>query len=130
MTEAAVGAGVSTVLFLAALISVGIHTPPRSIKRVLLPLIVVLITGTALVYILEDMPSYGDAHAPPHTHVVPYYLQQTQADIDIPNIVTAILADYRGYDTLGETAVVFLAAISVLLLLSDNKENTEDEADE
>ena len=115
-TEAAVGAGVTTVLLLATLARVGqrekipLHTP-------LLPLVVVIATGAALIYGTVDMPIYGDPQAPVHQHVAPRYIAEAQAKTGVPNIVTAVLASYRGYDTLGEVTVVFTAGVGVLLLL-------------
>jgi multicomponent Na+:H+ antiporter subunit B len=65
-----------------------------------------------------DMPNFGDLNSPANTHVAAYYIQNSATDIDVPNMVTGILASYRGFDTLGETAVVFTAGIGVLVLLS------------
>ena len=64
------------------------------------------------------MPNFGDLNSPANTHVAAYYIQNSATDIDVPNMVTGILASYRGFDTLGETAVVFTAGIGVLVLLS------------
>ena len=116
-TEAAVGAGISTVLMLGTLaLTVRREKVPDKVQ--LLPLAVVLITGGALIYGTLDMPRFGDPSAPPHGHVVPYYIEGSEQVIGIPNIVTNILASYRGFDTLGEVAVIFTAGIGVLLLLS------------
>lgn len=115
-TEAAVGAGITTVLLLGAIAVTGREqTVSRHGK--LLPLAVIAITGTALVYGTLDMPLFGDAGAPIHTHVAPHYLTQSSEEIGIPNVVTSVLASYRGYDTLGEVTVIFTAAVGVLLLL-------------
>ena len=76
------------------------------------------LTGVVLVYGTLDMPNFGSATAPAHTHVGPDYLARMPDEIGVPNAVTAILASYRGYDTLGETAVVFTAGIGVLMLVS------------
>ena len=116
-TEAAVGAGISTVLMLGTLaLTRRFESPPAHTP--VIPIFVVLVTGAALVYGTLDMPYFGSATAPAQTHVAPDYISRTPHEIDVPNIVTAILASYRGYDTLGETAVVFTAAVGVLLLLS------------
>ena len=64
-----------------------------------------------------DMPLVGDPQAPANQHVVPRYLYESGTEIGIPNVVTSVLASYRGYDTLGETVVIFTAGIAVLLLL-------------
>lgn len=116
-TEAAVGAGISTVLMLGTLALTSRYERPSK-RSPVIPLIVVIVTGAALVYGTLDMPSFGDPNAPAQTHVAPDYLQRSPHEIGVPNVVTAVLASYRGYDTLGETAVVFTAAVGVLLLLS------------
>jgi multicomponent Na+:H+ antiporter subunit B len=128
-TEAAVGAGITTVLFLATLAQVGskVKTPllritdisakvPR--RRPIFPLVVVLVVGGILVFGTLDMPPYGDPDNPIHQHVAPHYLEESGHEIGVPNVVTSILASYRGFDTFGETAVVFTAAVGVMLLLS------------
>jgi len=116
-TEAAVGAGISTVLLLGTLALTSRYERPNAHSPAL-PLLVVVVTGAVLVYGTLDMPSFGDPTAPVLTHVAPDYLQRSPHEIGVPNVVTAILASYRGYDTLGETAVVFVAGIGVLALLS------------
>ncbi len=117
MTEAAVGAGVSTVLMLATLARVG-REEARRPTQPWLALTVTFVTGAALLYGLHDLPAFGDPQAPVHGEVARHYLEQTPVEIDIPNTVTAVLASYRGYDTLGETAVIFTAGIGVLALLA------------
>ena len=64
------------------------------------------------------MPGLGDPNAPVHKHVTPHYIQRAAEEIGMPNMVTAVLASYRGYDTFGETLVVFTAGLAVLLLLA------------
>ena len=115
-TEASVGAGISTVLLLGTLaLTTREETPSR--RRPWLPLAAALVTGAALVYATFDMPRYGDPQAPIHRHVAPRYLEASDEEIGIPNVVTSVLASYRGYDTLGETTVIFTAGVAVLLLL-------------
>jgi multicomponent Na+:H+ antiporter subunit B len=116
-TEAAVGAGISTVLFLSCLALVG-HEAKEPKHRPVIPLFVVLVTGSALVYGTLDMPAFGDPENVVHHHVADHYIEESGHEIGIPNIVTSVLASYRGYDTLGETTVVFTAAVAVLLLLA------------
>lgn len=115
-TEAAVGAGISTVLMLATLTLTERHER-RPAHRPWLPLGVVIVTGGFLVYGTLDIPPFGAADDPVHQHVAPRYLEQSGTEIGIPNVVTSVLASYRGYDTLGETAVVFTAGMGVLILL-------------
>ncbi len=83
----------------------------------ILNLIVVIITGMVLVYGTLDMPDWGDPDSPANTHVSPYYIVNTLKDTATPNIVTSVLADYRGYDTFGETTVIFSAGMACILLL-------------
>ena len=127
-TEAAVGAGVSTVFMLATLLitktkekAIPPHTP-------LLPLLVVLITGAILGYGTSDIPPFGDPGNPAHQHVAPRYIEDSPQEIGIPNMVTSVLASYRGYDTLGETVVVFTAAIGVLLLIGGTRRRSGDDS--
>jgi len=128
-TEAAVGAGISTVLMLATLALVGskVKTPQIRItgitakvpvRRPVFPLVVVLVTGGILIYGTLDMPAYGNPDNPIHLHVAPRYLEDSEHEIGLPNVVTSVLASYRGYDTFGEATVVFTAAVGVMILLS------------
>jgi len=133
-TEAAVGVGISTILLIGALALVGteekrhkpIHWPAFSL--------VVLTTGV-LIYGTLDMPHLGDPEAPVQTHVVPEYISQSveknKTELNkgdkargsnyfnghVPNLVTSVIVNYRGYDTLFEVAVIFTAGISLILLL-------------
>ena len=115
-TEAAVGVGISTVLMLATIGLVGRWERPSS-HRPLLPLLAVIVTGAVLIYGTLDMPHFGDPSAAAHLHIAPRYLEQSPDEIGIPNVVTSILASYRGYDTLGELTVIFTAGVGVLALL-------------
>ncbi len=116
MTEAAVGAGISTVLARGALhLTKTEEAEPR--YSAMLPLFVAFGTGAMLIYGTWGLPGFGLADTPVNTHVGLDYLNRNMAETGIPNVVTAVLASYRGYDTLGETAVIFTAGIGVLLLL-------------
>ncbi len=117
LTEAAVGAGISTVLFLGALALTSEHERVATRHRGLSVAVVVCATLVVL-YATFDKPTFGDPNAPVHQHVTPWYLANERQFIDIPNVVTAILGSFRGYDTLGEVFVVFTAGIGVLFLLS------------
>lgn len=116
-TEAAVGAGVSTILMLATLALTDSEEHPEHNRLKVAPLLAVVVTGAALVYGTFDMPRYGDPNAPIHRHVAPRYIEHTDDEIGVPNMVTAVLASYRGYDTWGETTVIFTACAGVMLLL-------------
>ena len=119
-TEAAVGAGLATVLFLAALSSTGPREKTKH-QSSWSGLAVCLLTGGALIYGTLDMPHLGDPNAPIHQHVAPRYITESPEEIGIPNMVTSVLASYRGYDTLGEVTVIFTAGLVVLLLLHGSR---------
>ncbi|MBP90750.1 MAG: cation:proton antiporter [Planctomycetaceae bacterium] len=162
-TEAAVGAGIATVLMLGTLALTSREAkPPEHFP--ILPIAVVVMPGAALVFGTFDMPYFGDPFAPAHSHVMPEYMSDTVPDVrqieshpgepqdahsdehsdsqrndsqdrgahhgvGVPNIITAVLASYRGYDTLGETVVIFTAGIGVLLLLRGRRERRDVEED-
>jgi multicomponent Na+:H+ antiporter subunit B len=117
MTEAAVGAGVSTVILLATL-HLTKTTEIASTKGRLVSLLLVLIVGGALVFGTLSLPPFGVADSVIHQHVAPRYLANTIKETGVPNAVTSVLANYRGYDTLGEAIVIFTAGIGVMLLLA------------
>ncbi len=123
-TEASVGAGISTLLFLATLKLVPRYEKKSRYKPTL-ALGVVIATGALLIYGTLDMPHFGEADAPVHQHVAPRYLNDSMNEVGIPNVVTSVLASYRGYDTLGETVVVFTAGIGVLSLLMVSRRTKE-----
>jgi multicomponent Na+:H+ antiporter subunit B len=123
-TEAAVGAGISTVLMLATL-ALTARKEKTSLRFAPIPLLVVTITGAALVYGTLDMPRYGDPTAAIHQHVAPDYLQRGPRETGIPNVVTSVLASYRGYDTLGEVTVIFTAGVGVMMLLGSSRRGTK-----
>jgi multicomponent Na+:H+ antiporter subunit B len=118
-TEAAVGAGITLTFMLAA---ISLTTREEKTKATFgwatLPqLLVVLVVGAGLVYALSDMPDFGSLAAPINHHVAPRYIEDSPEEIGIPNMVTSILASYRGYDTMGEVTVIFTAGCSVIALL-------------
>ena len=129
-TEAAVGAGISTMLMLGTL-ALTSRSERSDKKPQMAPLFLVVLAGTLLIYSTFDMPDFGAPDTPAQTHVGPDYIERIPKEIDVPNAVTAILASYRGYDTLGEVAVVFTAGIGVIMLLSGvARRRNEDEEDE
>ena len=127
-TEAAVGAGITTVLFLGMLSQ--IPSRPEQYMELnfrVIPLTVSILTGAALIYATHDMPAFNDPLAPANLHVAPRYIEASAAEVGPPNIVTSVLASYRGYDTLGEVTVIFTAGVGVLMLLGRRRRSGKDQ---
>ena len=121
--EAVVGAGLATVLFLLTLF--GAAPKDTYIRQPAPPLIALLglpVLGLLLCYAVDDFPKFGDAQSQASVHVSDEYLIQALKETDTPNIVTSVLMDYRAFDTLIETAVIFTAGIACALLLRSNGE--------
>jgi len=116
-TEAAVGSGVSTVLMLLTLSLTQSRYEKPMKKLQWRPLSLVVLMGAALIYGIHDIALVGDPQAPVHVHVADKYISDAQMETGVPNLVTAVLASYRGFDTLGEVVVIFTAGIGVLILL-------------
>lgn len=123
-TEASVGAGMTTLLAIAALTRTKRMeeggTKSSAVRRALI-FAAVIFTAVMLIYGTMDMPDFEDPSAPMQTHVAPRYIAKSYEEAGVPNFVTAVLANYRGYDTLGETTVIFTSGISVILLLRRRK---------
>lgn len=125
-TEAAVGAGISTILLLGTLNFT--KRRQKTPKQNPLPaLLLVGMTGGLLIYGTLDLPRYGDDQSPANINpeLTQHYLLRSKKEIGVPNVVTSVLASYRGYDTLGETVVVFTAAIAVLSLLGVRRRRSQ-----
>jgi multicomponent Na+:H+ antiporter subunit B len=89
----------------------------KPLARPLVPLVLSVAVGALLAYGMQGLPAFSDPQAPIHTHVAPRYLKEGPKETGVPNVVTAVLASYRGFDTLGETLVVFTAGAGVIALL-------------
>ena len=127
-TEAVVGAGISTIFFIAALFRSttrsrllirGVDDPHHFKDQgwKMLPLMLSVITGVLLFYGMADFPAWGDPQSAPNVHVSSYYIENTVRETHVPNLVTAILGDYRGYDTMFELVVIYCAGVSVVSIL-------------
>lgn len=118
-TEATVGGGVTTAFFLMALFRTDRHTQkPTRGKAYWGVLIFMLGLWMVLGYGALDLPAVGDAGSPPNAYLSPEYLQRSYKDNHTPNVVTSILADYRGFDTLIETTVILAAGFACFLLMN------------
>ncbi|MBT3668158.1 MAG: hypothetical protein HN548_11835 [Opitutae bacterium] len=84
-------------------------------------LIPVLLVGALLVYAAQDFPEWGSPNSPAsQSPVSSHFIANTGVDTEVPNMVTAVLADYRGFDTMFETVVVFIAGMAVLAILKNS----------
>jgi multicomponent Na+:H+ antiporter subunit B len=120
--EAVVGAGLATVFFLMTLF--GTQPKDTRIRRSAVPWVALLglpLLGLLLLYAAEDLPEFADPKSPANAHVSTEYLTDSLKETDTPNVVTAVLMDYRAFDTLIETAVIFTAGIACALLLRRNQ---------
>ena len=93
-------------------------------------LVAVILTGSLLLYAVGDFPAWGDPTSRPSTYLSPHYITKTYEETHVPNMVTAVLADYRGYDTLFETAVIFTAGMAVLLILRRRRKSSKEKEPE
>lgn len=128
-TEAAVGAGIATILFLGTLALTGFEEKEK-VKISFPALLLVVITGGLLIYGIQDIPSFGDENNPVQTYLAGKYITDSANEIGIPNLVTSVLASYRGYDTFGEVTVIFTAGIGVLMLLGRGDKSKQGLLDE
>ncbi|MCY4581811.1 MAG: hypothetical protein OXE50_03275 [Chloroflexi bacterium] len=83
-----------------------------------------------LIWASADLPDRADPLAPANQHLSPELTELTESEVVIPNLVSAILADFRSYDTLGETFVIFTAGLAVLLVLQVSRRVPEESPDE
>jgi multicomponent Na+:H+ antiporter subunit B len=129
ITEAAIGACITTILLLKAIeyVKDNASSTKTSIRTKIIGLIAITMVGAGLFYAFQDVLYYGEVDAPIHTEVSDYYIEESGEDIGIPAIAASVLASYRGYDTLGETTVILTAGLSVMLLLNIRKKNVINE---
>jgi len=81
-------------------------------------LLTVIVTGGLLLYATGDFPDWGDPLSPANAgDLSTYYIQDSRDATEVPNLVTSVLADYRGYDTMFETVVIFVAGLGILSIL-------------
>jgi len=119
LTEAAVGAGVTTILFLLTITKTVRPSGERLLEHLDLPALGV---SVALVGVLATtlgaLPPVGGAETPvAASEVTAYYLENAYKEAGVKNAVTAVLAAYRGFDTLGEAVVVYSAGVGILVVL-------------
>ena len=121
MTETALGACLSTCVLLNIIKIVGDDVgKPQKIKVIMSSILCITFIA-CLSWASLDLPEFGTESSPLQQHLTKYYIENTKNDIAIPSIVAAILASYRGYDTLGETIVILIAGLAVLVIISRRK---------
>ena len=121
-TESVVGVGLSTVFFLLTLFRIDPEeTAHRSYGFSWMVLGGLMMLGFLMVYGAQGLPALGDPTSPPNVHISPVYLEHTFKETLTPNAVTSIIMDYRAFDTLIETAVIFTAGIATSLLVGRHK---------
>jgi multicomponent Na+:H+ antiporter subunit B len=121
--EAVLGAGLTGLLFILLIRATGQRADEEESLRRHWPILVVIAGFVVLmVYASGGLPDRGDPQAPAHQHVAPEYLERAVPEARTPNVVTAVLADFRSQDTLGETLVIFTAATAVVLVLARREE--------
>lgn len=131
LVEAALGAGLTGVLFVIAILATTRHSDPRPDPRrryVVLPVIVAFLG--LMLFASAGLPDRGDPDAPAQQGVSQVYLADSLSDTQTPNVVTSLLADYRSMDTLGETMVILTAALAAALVLVRRVDDPGDETDE
>ncbi|BCA78291.1 hydrogen gas-evolving membrane-bound hydrogenase subunit E [Desulfuromonas sp. AOP6] len=84
-------------------------------------LLATLLTGALLLYGTKDFAPWADPQSPASTHLSAYYIENAVKETHVPNLVTAVLGDYRGYDTMFETVVIYCAGLAVVSVLRRRK---------
>ena len=88
--------------------------------------LITILSGAVLIYGASHFPDWGSPDAPASVHVSPRFIEKGMEETEVPNMVTAVLADYRGFDTLGETTVIFTSAIACILILGNPKKKEKE----
>jgi multicomponent Na+:H+ antiporter subunit B len=123
MTETALGSCLSTCVLLNVAKIVGENSGKLKKLNTIFATILCAFFVAILAWASLDLPAFGTHDSSVQTHLTKHYLENTRADIAIPSFVAAILASYRGYDTLGETTVILIAGLAVLVIVSRKKNN-------
>jgi multicomponent Na+:H+ antiporter subunit B len=123
MTETALGVCLSTCIFLSVLKNYNgtIENVKNSKLKIVITLLMIFCLIEILLYLGLNITSYGSNKTALHNNINQYFLKNTQKDIGIPSFVAAMLASYRGYDTLGETAVILIAGIAIVFIVVTKK---------
>jgi multicomponent Na+:H+ antiporter subunit B len=93
-------------------------------------LLAVTLIGIMLLYAVGDFPDWADPASPASLHLSSHYITETIEETSVPNIVTSVLADYRGFDTMFETTVILAAGLAVLIILRRYRKKDLDEEED
>lgn len=126
LVEGALGAGLTGVLFIAAILVTTNDATERSDRGRRL-LVLPFIAGFLglIVFASTGLPDRGALDAPAQRGVSTEYLERSVEQTQTPNVVTSLLADYRSQDTLGETLVILTAALATALVLARRPDRPE-----
>ncbi len=94
-----------------------------------LALVATFVTGALLLYSTADFAEWGSPQSPPNAHVSVRYIEKAVEETHVPNLVTAVLGDYRGYDTMFELVVIYCAGTAVMAILRRREDETDSEED-
>lgn len=131
MTEISLGACLSTAIILKSLNRINhksSNIDKNEVVKVSLALILISALIFSLIYFGHNIEVYGSSKTLLHNNINQYYLKNTAQDIGINSFVAALLAGYRGYDTLGETAVILLAGIAIIFIIGAAKKQESSNA--
>ena len=130
LVEVALGAGLTGLLLVLAILATTRETSsgPSARTRIVVGAVVAAFLAVML-YASSGLPDRGEPDTPAHQGIAEIYLESSLEDTETPNVVTALLADYRSADTLGETMVILTAALAATLVLARRHDDEDEAAD-
>lgn len=94
----------------------------KKFVRITLILIVILTIYVGIMAVAE-LPPYGYPDNPAHNYVAERYIESALEETGVLNMVTAIILDYRSYDTLIEATVLFTSIMAVLITIKKGEQH-------
>jgi multicomponent Na+:H+ antiporter subunit B len=119
--EAVLGAGVSGLLFVLLIRATGERADVGRARGRLVVLPLIAAVAVLLLVASSGLPDRGDPDAPAQARVAREFIERSVPETRTPNVVTAVLADFRSQDTLGELIVIFTAGTAVVLILAGRR---------
>ena len=114
---------------LTTMIEKGESKGARSAYTVIAVIMAIVIIG-CLIYTVSSLPPFGNPLNPANNEVVRKYIVDGIPDTGATNFVAGMILDYRAFDTLGESTVLFIAASAVIILLFRKKTRLEEKTAE